>query len=154
MRERVKRKPHHQITAVPRVGEVILIKDNLPCGRWKVGKILELIMGRDERVRSAKLLVAPHRYLHWPLSLLYPLECPDSGSNSNSDNQLSNQSAETEENDFGDDENAYGDLFTTHPRRKATVVARKKIKNWLAPDSNLLAGECCELRVIMLALMM
>ena len=141
------------MTAVPQVGEVVLIKDNLPRGHWKVGKISELIMGRDQRVRSAKLLVVPHRYLHWPLSLLYPLECPDSDSNSNSDNQLSNQSEETKENDFGDDENAYGDLFTTRPRRKATVVARKKIKSWLAPDSDLLAGKCHELRVIMLALM-
>ena len=44
LRERVKRKPHHQMTAVPRVGEVVLIKDNLPRGHWKVGKILELIM--------------------------------------------------------------------------------------------------------------
>ena len=154
LRERVKRKLHHQMTAVPRVGEIVLIKDNLPRGRWKVGKISELIMVRDQRVRSAKLLVAPHRYLHRPLCLLYPLECPDCGSNSNCDNQLSNQSEETEENDFGDDENPYGDLFTTCPRRKATVVARKKIKSWLAPDRNLLAGECHELRVIMLALMM
>ena len=72
LRERVKRKLLHQMTAVPRVGGVVLIKDNLPRGRWKVRKILELIMRRDQRVRSAKLLVAPHRYLHRPLSLLYP----------------------------------------------------------------------------------
>ena len=86
--ERVQRKPHRQLIACPQIGEVVLIKDNLPPGRWKVGKVSELIVGRDQRVRSAKVLVAPHRYLHRPLSLLYPLECPDGGDNG--DNQMCN----------------------------------------------------------------
>ena len=64
LREIFQRKPGHQEIANPRVGEVMLIKDNLPRGRWKAGKILELIVGRDQRVRSAKVFVGPRSYLH------------------------------------------------------------------------------------------
>ena len=42
-----------------------------------MGKISELIQGRDERVRSAKVTVAPHKVLHRALNMLYPLECYD-----------------------------------------------------------------------------
>ena len=52
---------------------MVLIKDNLPRGRWKVGKISELIVGRDQRVRAAKVFVSPRSYR--PLNSLYPIEC-------------------------------------------------------------------------------
>ena len=54
----------------------MLIKHNLPRSRWKVGKIVELFMGKDQRIRSAKVFVSPHTKLNRPLSLLYPIECP------------------------------------------------------------------------------
>ena len=57
----------------------MLIRDNLPHSQWKVGKIVDLFVGRDQRIRSAKVFVLPHSYLHRPLSLLYPIECPNEG---------------------------------------------------------------------------
>ena len=77
LRERIQRKSH-QLRVHPQIGEVVLVKDNLPRGRWKVGKIVELGLGKDKKIRSAKVLMAPHRHLHRPLKLLYPLECTDS----------------------------------------------------------------------------
>ena len=60
----------------PQVGDVVLIKENLPHGRWRVGVIRQLIRGKDQMIRSARVLVSPNRYLHRALSLLYPIECP------------------------------------------------------------------------------
>ena len=71
LRKRVQRKLCRQGIAVPRIGEVLLIKDNLPRGQWKMGKISELLVGKDQNVRSAKVPVSPHKYLHRPLNLLY-----------------------------------------------------------------------------------
>ena len=59
----------------PQVGDVVLIKENLPHGRWRVGVIHELIRGKDQMIRSARVLISPNRYLHRALSLLYPIEC-------------------------------------------------------------------------------
>ena len=42
--ERVPRKPDCHLIACPQVGEVVLIKDKLPCSHWKIGKISELIV--------------------------------------------------------------------------------------------------------------
>ena len=78
LRERVQRSSH-QISTSPQVGEVVLIKDNLPRSRWKVGKIVDLCVGKDQRIRSAKVFVSPHSYLHQPLSLLYPIEYANEG---------------------------------------------------------------------------
>ena len=71
-----KKSPNNEVSH-PKVGEVVLIKDNLPRGQWRVGKISELIQGRDERVRSAKVTVAPHKVLHRAFNMLYALECYD-----------------------------------------------------------------------------
>jgi len=66
----------HQAHNIPQVGDVILIKENLPRGRWKTSVIHELIKGRDQVVRLAKVLVSPKTYLHRVLNLLYPNESP------------------------------------------------------------------------------
>ena len=38
---------------------------------------------------------------------------------------------------------------STRSKRKATVFARMKIKNWLNPEESFLVGECRGLRVMM-----
>ena len=48
----------------PQVGDVVLIKENLPRGRCKVGVIRQLIRGKDQMIWSARVLVSPNRYLH------------------------------------------------------------------------------------------
>ena len=77
--------PKKQAHNIPQVGDVVLIKENLPRGRWKVGVIHKLIQGKDKLVRLAKVMVSPRSYLHRALSLLYPIECPG-GRNMQHDN--------------------------------------------------------------------
>ena len=60
-----------------KVGDIVLIKEIVPRGRWKVGKICELIKSRDKMIRSAKVTVGQRKSIKRPLNLLYPIECPN-----------------------------------------------------------------------------
>ena len=83
--------PKKQTHTIPQAGDVVLIKENLPRGRWKVGIIHELVRGRDGLIRSAKLLISPKNYLHRALSLLYPIECPRESSTQPNHSETSEQ---------------------------------------------------------------
>ena len=77
LRERTqsKIKSHRvQSNAFPSVGDVVLIKDNLPRGQWKMGKITELRSSHDGKIRSAALQISSGRTLRRPLNLLFPIE--------------------------------------------------------------------------------
>ena len=52
----------------------MLLKDNVPRGSWKLARIVELISGKDGKVRFARVMLPTKRILSHPLSLLYPLE--------------------------------------------------------------------------------
>ena len=61
------------------VGEVVIVHDErLPRGLWKLGRIQEVMKGRDGQVRGATVRMANRDrqqvLLHRPIQLLYPLE--------------------------------------------------------------------------------
>ena len=57
---------------------VIIHDEGLPRGLWKLGKIEEVISGRDGKVRGAILrLASGSGMLRQPIQLLYPLEVHD-----------------------------------------------------------------------------
>ena len=58
----------------PQAGEVVLLKDNVPRGSWKLARIVELISSNDGKVQSARVMLPTKKILSCPLSLLYPLE--------------------------------------------------------------------------------
>ena len=58
----------------PRVGEPVLIKDDIGRGSWRMGKILELPRSKDGKLRCAKILLPSKQTTFRPLNLLYPLE--------------------------------------------------------------------------------
>ena len=139
--------PHGHAPGFPRVGDVVLMKENLPRGQWKTGRICELIKGADQNVRSAKVTVAPHKFLYRPLSLLYPIECPDhkedrvnvcqGGGNDSLVNSDDNDSEDIS-NEGSIDNSSMEDYHTNHPIRKATIKARLRLKQWLKPDGALI----------------
>ena len=59
----------------PRVGYVVLFKENLPRGTWRTGKVTELVSSQDGETRAAKIQLTSKRILSRTLNMLYPLEC-------------------------------------------------------------------------------
>ena len=60
------------------VGDVVVVHDeSLPRGPWKLGKVQEIIAGRDGKIRGATVKVSSnnrqHSMLRRPVQLLYPL---------------------------------------------------------------------------------
>ena len=60
--------------SAPSVGDVVLIKDDLPHGCWRLGKLLSLVTSRDGQIRSAKVYLCSGCVIAHPLNLLYPVE--------------------------------------------------------------------------------
>ena len=138
--------PCNKSATVPEVGDVVLIKENLPRGRWKVGHISELIPSSDNQIRSAKIIVAPHKIIKRALNLPYPIECPRDRNNTDitsrevlQDNQISSEEIDSdsetiiEHNDRDLPEDFAQD---TRPTRKAMMKARQRLKQWLSPDTD------------------
>ena len=72
--------PRKQANNLRKIGDVVLIKDDLCWGKWKIEKILELNKGKDQEIWSTKLLrgvTSSNKMLHKALNQLYPMECPD-----------------------------------------------------------------------------
>ena len=63
-----------------------MIKESLPRGVWKLGKIQELISSQDGQIRTAKVLLPTHRVLNRRINLLCPIECPANESHHLDDN--------------------------------------------------------------------
>ena len=48
----------------------------MPRAAWKLGKIIDLVQGRDGMVRSAEVLLPGHTRISRAINYLYPLEIP------------------------------------------------------------------------------
>ena len=105
------------------VGHIVLVKDDLPRGCWKIGKIIDLIKGSDQQVRSAKVLLPTKKVIGRPLNHLYPIEC-------------------SEEEQYPDDDTPRNDAEQTdqigrkRQPRQAAVRAMENIRRQLDNDNN------------------
>jgi hypothetical protein len=59
------------------VGMTVIVQDAGPRGKWKMGRIQELFVGRDGRCRAATVMMPNGKKLNRPLKLLCPLEVCD-----------------------------------------------------------------------------
>ena len=109
----------------PSIGDVVLIKDDLPRGKWRIGKIHELIKSRDGEARSAKVLLPSQKLMGRPLNLLFPLECP-----AERNQYLNNDTGNGNTTDKGQDELK----AITRPRREAANKALRRLRQQLIDD--------------------
>ena len=103
----------------PGVGDVVLVKEDIPRGCWRLGKVIRLVTSHDWCIRSAKLLLSSGRIIGRPLNMLFPIEV--SGQNT-----VENEDAEqTQLFPFGKVEQSQ------RTKRSAAIKANIKIKKSL-----------------------
>lgn len=99
----------------PSVGDVVLIKDNVPRGSWRLGKIISLSKSSDGHIRSGKVVLSTGKVLRRPISLLYPVESSTSETPDCSSSPTSSPVGRAS-------------LKHSRPQRKAAEKAKLKIK--------------------------
>lgn len=52
----------------PRMGDVVLVKEDLPCGQWKLDKLNRLRISRDGQIRSAEVVFGSGKVINRPLN--------------------------------------------------------------------------------------
>lgn len=61
-------------TEGPKIGDVVLVRENIPRLLWKRGVICSLFPGRDGNVRSCVVRMPQGKFVRRPVQHLYPLE--------------------------------------------------------------------------------
>ena len=93
-RQQIKLKqPRVQSSFTANIGDVVLIKDDLPRRSWRLGRIQELIKSRDGHIRSARVCLPTGKIIGRPLSLLFHMECQNKETNMDSRRQDTHQAA-------------------------------------------------------------
>jgi hypothetical protein len=98
----------------PKVGDVVQIKDTVPRGSWKVGRIVQLVTSRDGNIRSAKIILPSKIVIGRPLNLLYPLETSEDLNVENHELLKSTDRRESQ--------------VVHRPYRKAAEIAKQRLK--------------------------
>ena len=87
---------------------MVLIKDNLPRGSWKISKIIALNEGNDGQIRSAKIMLPNGKATIRAINHLYPLET--SFTDDSSGRTHRNSQREDDPTDAGEDPQESGIL--------------------------------------------
>ena len=109
-----------EVTRLPQIGEVVIVEEeNMPRGRWVIGRIQSLIKSDVDDVPRAATLVTPSgRSYKRPFRLLYPLE-PYNEKIEDQSTTNTDESLETKR----------------RPTRKAAAIARTRISDIAADGS-------------------
>ena len=129
LRERTQHHVAHgriQSQNTPKSGDVVLIKDNLPRGSWKLGKIQKLISSLDGQTRSAIILLPSKKTVNCPVSLLYPIECPAVPILGDG---VVDDPPTVVQHGGGVDQNPDSQVQNVRPPRTAAIRARENIRN-------------------------
>ena len=129
--------PRVQSPYTANVGNVVLIKDDLPRASWALSRIQELIKSRDGQCRSARVLLESNKVISRPLNLLYLIECQATEMNRDSQNQGKQQTADKKNVDEVQiDRLDSGDRDSGRPKRLGESTARDRIREQLSNEQN------------------
>ena len=144
---------HHRITGrneqCIKVGDVVLVHDNIPRARWKMAIVEQLIRGRDGYAGAANIRYSEGK-TNRPIAKLYPLELSSTNSNeeqhattnkATSDNACQSSTNKATSDDAcqsstnkaaGDDvcQSSTNSITSTRPTRNSATMAQQKIANW------------------------
>ena len=82
--------PRIQAKKRPKIRDMVQIKDILPRGTWKMGRIVEMIRSSDGQERAARVMMPNRNILQRSIIHLYPIECNDEEPNKENDGNLLN----------------------------------------------------------------
>ena len=108
------------------VGDVVLIKEDEPSvhAEWRMGKVMELVKGRDDQVRGAKLKVlsktGKQKVLFRPLQKLIPFEISEKGESEDKEESKESEKDQVEAINDVNNQNR------TRPRREAAIEGQNK----------------------------
>ena len=137
----------HQCNWVNKVkaGDVVLIKTpNKTRPYWLLGRVLELIVGHDNAVRSVKLKRSDGQIVHHSVNHLYPLELSITHAYRDNvedrDETLSigeDESPPVAENNNSDSESGPAgenlvEVPSVRPKRRAAAVCKQNMRKWCA----------------------
>ena len=125
-----------KVARTPELNDIVLVKeDKLPRHQWRLGRVSELIRGRDGKIRAVKLLIGKNRSsIDRPINLVYPIEFAiDSKDETRHESNVDgNVASETNLLDSGLNEHVNQNESSPHvskrPRRKVAVSGEIKRK--------------------------
>ncbi len=120
--------PRVQSHIVPKVGQIVLMGDKQPRGTWKLCMIHALNKSGDGQIRSAVVKLADGKLLTRALTQLYPLECSNVDSVSNSTETVKGIQRVSTENETSQN-------IPDRPKRQAKEKAKLNITKYYQNDS-------------------
>ena len=111
---------------IPKVGDIVLLGDQMPRSRWKLAKIIKLISGKDGVIRAVDIKTSNGNVLQRAIQHLYPLEVHGNQENGNNKNKAATSSDVRDINDLQNNGERYSN---SRPQREAAVKARRRIRS-------------------------
>ena len=123
-----------QLKLYPKIGQTVYLKENLPRGAWKLGKIIKFIESEDGEFRAATLLLPTRNTVNKPINRLYPFETAPVSDELNSDLLLQEQ-IQQKKNGVNVKQ------VSEKPKRQAVKIARDKLKEMFSDGIGIFV--CC-----------
>ena len=108
-----------------KVGDVVLVHDDIPRAKWKMAVVEQLIQGKDGYTRAANIRHSMGK-TNRPIAKLYPLELSSTNSDSN---EVQHATTNTATSDVVG-QSSTDSINSTRPTRNSATMARQKIANW------------------------
>ena len=123
--------PRMQSVKVPRIGDIVQVKDSSPRGTWRVERVIEMIKDQVGKERAARVMMNKI-ILQKSIIHLYPLECNDEEQLNEIPRKINlkvNRNGKELKNDELRIEMNQGDKEKHRPKRAAAAETGNKIRS-------------------------